>query len=81
MVLKSPFLRPPWNKLRRRAAAARGFQPVSGEQGFEYVYIPRSRRMTYTEARRRLSRLGVDSWRILQWVKKPMQGIHFSQFL
>ncbi|KAG0753488.1 hypothetical protein G6F24_012967 [Rhizopus arrhizus] len=53
------------NKLRRRAAAARGFQPVSGEQGFEYVYIPRSRRMTYTEARRRLSRLGVDSWRIL----------------
>ncbi|KAG0802942.1 hypothetical protein G6F20_013973 [Rhizopus arrhizus] len=23
-------------KLRRRAAAARGFQPVSGEQGFEY---------------------------------------------
>ncbi|KAG0844775.1 hypothetical protein G6F17_013546 [Rhizopus arrhizus] len=53
------------NKLRRRAAAARGFQPVSGEQGFEYVYIPRSRRMTYTEARHRLSRLGVDSWRIL----------------
>ncbi|EIE87243.1 hypothetical protein RO3G_11954 [Rhizopus delemar RA 99-880] len=53
------------NKLRRRAAAARGFQPVSGEQGFEYVYIPRSRRMTYTEARRRLSRLGVDSWRVL----------------
>ncbi|KAG1166838.1 hypothetical protein G6F35_017965 [Rhizopus arrhizus] len=23
------------NKLRRRAAAARGFQPVSGEQGFD----------------------------------------------
>ncbi|KAG1394604.1 hypothetical protein G6F58_012103 [Rhizopus delemar] len=52
-------------KLRRRAAAARGFQPVSGEQGFEYVYIPRSRKMSYTEARRRLSRLGVDTWRVL----------------
>ncbi|KAG0847285.1 hypothetical protein G6F62_013121 [Rhizopus arrhizus] len=25
------------NKLRRRAAAARGFQPVTGEQGFEYT--------------------------------------------
>ncbi|KAG0817320.1 hypothetical protein G6F18_012927 [Rhizopus arrhizus] len=53
------------NKLRRRAAAARGFQPVTGEQGFEYIYIPRSRKMTYTEARRRLGRLGVDTWRVL----------------
>ena len=55
----------PRNKIRRRLAAARGFQPVSGEQGFEYVYIPRSRKMSYTEARRRLSRLGVDTWRVL----------------
>ncbi|EIE75978.1 hypothetical protein G6F46_013326 [Rhizopus delemar] len=53
------------NKLRRRAAAARGFQPVTGDQSFEYVYIPRSRKMTYTEARRRLGRLGVDTWRVL----------------
>ncbi|KAG1033453.1 hypothetical protein G6F43_013571 [Rhizopus delemar] len=37
------------NKLCRRAAAAGGFQPVTGEQGFEYVYIPRSRKMTYSE--------------------------------
>ncbi|KAG1077143.1 hypothetical protein G6F42_025042 [Rhizopus arrhizus] len=55
----------PRNKVRRRLAAARGFQPVSGDQGFEYVYIPRSRRMSYSEARRRLSRLGVDNWRVL----------------
>ncbi|KAG0803722.1 hypothetical protein G6F20_013273 [Rhizopus arrhizus] len=55
----------PCNKVRRRLAAARGFQPVSGDQGFEYVYIPRSRRMSYSEARRRLSRLGVDNWRVL----------------
>ncbi|KAG1440959.1 hypothetical protein G6F55_013363 [Rhizopus delemar] len=27
----------PRNKVRRRLAAARGFQPVSGDQGFEYV--------------------------------------------
>ncbi|KAG1387527.1 hypothetical protein G6F59_016362 [Rhizopus arrhizus] len=47
------------------SAAARGFQPVTGEQGFEYIYIPRSRKMTYTEARRRLGRLGVDTWRVL----------------
>ncbi|KAG1089288.1 hypothetical protein G6F39_011148 [Rhizopus arrhizus] len=53
------------NKHRRRTAAARGFQPVTGEQGFDYVYIPRSRKMTYTEARRRLGRLGVDNWRVL----------------
>ncbi|KAG1492523.1 hypothetical protein G6F52_013336 [Rhizopus delemar] len=53
------------SKLRRRAAAARGFQPVTGEQGFDYVYIPRSRKMSYTEARRRLGRLGVDTWRVL----------------
>jgi biotin carboxyl carrier protein len=50
------------NKLRRHAAAARSFQPVSGDQGFEYVYIPGSRRMSYSEARRRL---GVDNWRAL----------------
>ncbi|KAG1453394.1 hypothetical protein G6F55_008167 [Rhizopus delemar] len=55
----------PRNKVRRRLAAARGFQPVSGDQGFEYVYITKSRRMSYSEARRRLSRLGVDNWRVL----------------
>ncbi|KAG1282527.1 hypothetical protein G6F64_014143 [Rhizopus arrhizus] len=66
------------NKLRRRAAAARGFQPVTGEQGFEYIYIPRSRKMTYTEARRRLGRLGVDTWRVLD-VSFPAHSVQRSR--
>lgn len=66
--------RPAKNKVRRRAAAARAFQTVSGPQGFEYVYIPRSHRMSHTEARRRLGTLGVESWRVLD-VCFPAHGV------
>ncbi|CAO3686429.1 unnamed protein product [Rhizopus stolonifer] len=57
--------RPGKNKVRRMESEARHFRPVTGEQGFTYVYISRSHRMTHSEARRRLGRLGVESWRIL----------------
>ncbi|KAI8875324.1 hypothetical protein K501DRAFT_149100, partial [Backusella circina FSU 941] len=50
---------------RRQAAAARVFQPVSGPQGFEYVYFPRGRKATPTELRKKLRLLGVDTRRAL----------------
>ncbi|KAF7720518.1 hypothetical protein EC973_007882, partial [Apophysomyces ossiformis] len=50
---------------RKRAAAARGFQVPSGPQGFDYLYIPRGRRMDRPEIRRRLRKLGLESTRIL----------------
>ena len=40
---------------RKQAADARVFQPVQGPQGFEYVYITRSRRINRPEIRRRLN--------------------------
>ncbi|CAO3693708.1 unnamed protein product, partial [Rhizopus stolonifer] len=57
--------RPGKNKVRRMESEARHFRPVTGEQGFTYVYISRSHRMTHSEARRRLGRLGVESWSVL----------------
>ncbi|KAG1441238.1 hypothetical protein G6F56_011575 [Rhizopus delemar] len=53
------------NKVRRMESEARHFRPATGEKGFTYVYISRSHRMTHSEARRRLGRLGVESWRVL----------------
>ncbi|KAG1442657.1 hypothetical protein G6F56_010974 [Rhizopus delemar] len=53
------------NKARRMESEARHFRPATGEKGFTYVYISRSHRMTHSEARRRLGRLGVESWRVL----------------
>ncbi|KAG1435929.1 hypothetical protein G6F56_013774 [Rhizopus delemar] len=50
------------NKVRRMESEARHFRPATGEKGFTYVYISRSHRMTHSEARRRLGRLGVESW-------------------
>ncbi|CAO3661161.1 unnamed protein product [Rhizopus stolonifer] len=57
--------RPGKNKVRRMESEARHFRPATGEKGFTYVYISRSHRMTHSEARRRLGRLGVESWRVL----------------
>jgi hypothetical protein len=50
---------------RRQAAAARVFQPVSGPQGFEYLYFPRGRKASPTELRKKLRLLGVDTRRVL----------------
>lgn len=57
--------RPGKNKIRRMESEARHFRPATGEKGFAYVYISRSHRMTHSEARRRLGRIGVESWRVL----------------
>ncbi|KAG1257390.1 hypothetical protein G6F66_014703 [Rhizopus arrhizus] len=59
-------------KLRRRAAAARSFQPVSGNQGFEYVYIPRSRTVGQkTDARNPFFSIFV-AYILPQWYKLPL---------
>jgi hypothetical protein len=50
---------------RRQAAAARIFQPVSGPQGFEYVYFPRGRKASPAELRKKLRLLGIDPRRVL----------------
>lgn len=50
---------------RKQAANARPFQPVEGPQGFEYIYITRSRRINRPEIRQRLRRLGIDTARVL----------------
>jgi hypothetical protein len=50
---------------RKTAAAIRGFQPNTGPQGYDFVYICRSRKMVRSEVRSRLRRLGVDTARIL----------------
>ena len=50
---------------RRRLQATRVFSEPTGERGYEYVHIPRSRRLTRPEARRLLRRIGVDTARIL----------------
>jgi len=50
---------------RRIAAAARAFQPNTGPKGYEFVYIPRTRRLNRSEVRSRLRNVGVDTARIL----------------
>jgi hypothetical protein len=50
---------------RKLAAAARPFQPITEPQGFQYIYIPRTRRMDRAEVRRRLRKLGMETFRIL----------------
>ncbi|KAJ8651503.1 hypothetical protein O0I10_012939 [Lichtheimia ornata] len=61
----TPIMKP--RTVRKIAAAARLFsQPdPNAVKGFEYVYIPRSRRLTYREARAKLRTLGIDTYRIL----------------
>ncbi|RKP35402.1 hypothetical protein BJ085DRAFT_1702, partial [Dimargaris cristalligena] len=49
----------------RLAAATRAFQLPTGPQGYEYIIIPRGRKMSRTEARRSLCVLGIDTARIL----------------
>lgn len=53
--------------IRKVAAAARVFSEpdLNVTKGFEYVYIPRSRRLTYREARIKLRTLGIGTYRIL----------------
>jgi hypothetical protein len=46
-------------------AIARGFNLVTGPQGYAHVYINRSRRFTRTEVRKNLRLLGVESSRII----------------
>ncbi|KAI8366793.1 uncharacterized protein BYT42DRAFT_619437 [Radiomyces spectabilis] len=55
----------PKPKPKTRASDARTFQITDGPSGFQYLYIPRSRRLTRHETRTRLRRLGVDPYRVL----------------
>jgi hypothetical protein len=50
---------------KQKAAIARGFNTVSGPQGFTFVYINRSRRYNRTEVRKNLRLLGVEASRVL----------------
>ena len=61
---------------KKRVSAARAFQSLEfkGEQGFEYVYLGRSRKITRSEVRSRLRRSGVDTGRILD-VSFPASGV------
>jgi hypothetical protein len=61
---------------KKRIAAARAFMPAasSGPQGFDYVYIARSRKITRSEVRRRLRSIGVDTNRVLD-INFPATGV------
>jgi hypothetical protein len=59
---------------KRKEAISRGFNPVSGEQGYEYIYINRSRRFTRVQVRDNLRLLGIETSRILD-VAFPASGI------
>lgn len=50
---------------RRMAAAARAFQAIHGPQGYEYIYITRNRRMDRPDVRRRLRRVGIETYRVM----------------
>lgn len=58
---------PPKRSTRKVAAAARVFSEpdTSSLKGFEYIYIPRSRRLSYRETRAKLRTLGIDTYRII----------------
>ncbi|KAG2192063.1 hypothetical protein INT47_006506 [Mucor saturninus] len=60
----------------KRIAAARPFQSLEdkGPQGFQYVYIGRSRKIIRSEVRSRLGRSGIDTGRILD-VTFPASGV------
>ncbi|OAD79344.1 hypothetical protein PHYBLDRAFT_162418 [Phycomyces blakesleeanus NRRL 1555(-)] len=47
------------------AASQRLFSDKTGPDGFEYVYIPRSRRIMHSEVHRSLRTLGADTGRLL----------------
>jgi regulator of replication initiation timing len=50
---------------KQKEAISRGFNAVSGPQGFTFVYINRSRRYNRTEVRKNLRLLGVEASRVL----------------
>ncbi|CAO3659212.1 unnamed protein product [Rhizopus stolonifer] len=52
-------------KPRSVESAARAFQEPTGPSGFDYIYIPRSRRLTRKEVRTRLQTMKVDPYRVL----------------
>ncbi|OAD75679.1 hypothetical protein PHYBLDRAFT_143926 [Phycomyces blakesleeanus NRRL 1555(-)] len=58
----------------RIAASVRMFALPSGPSGYEYVYIPRSRRLKHKEVRSSLRTLGVDSSRLLD-INFPARGV------
>jgi hypothetical protein len=62
--------------LKKRIAAARAFQSpaAKGPQGFQYVYLGRSRKINRSEVRARLRRSGVDTGRILD-ISFPASGV------
>lgn len=72
---KKPKKTPNGPSLKTKTAAARAFmERSSGPQGFEYVFIPRSRRITRTEVRSRLRKIGVETNRILDLIF-PAAGV------
>jgi hypothetical protein len=50
---------------RTIAASVRLFQEDTGPSGYEYIYLPRNRRMNRSEARSSLRRLGLEPSRLL----------------
>ncbi|KAI9243224.1 hypothetical protein EDC94DRAFT_670565 [Helicostylum pulchrum] len=68
-VVSSSAKNPPAKKplsLKKKVAFGRPFlEQSSGPQGFTYVYIPRSRKLTRIEVRSRLRKIGVDTSRVL----------------
>lgn len=60
---------------KQKTAAARAFmERTPGPQGFKYVFIPRSRKLTRIEVRSRLRQVGVDTSRILDIIF-PASGV------
>lgn len=66
----------PARSLKRKQAAARTFRSpaAQGPQGFEYVYIGRSRKIQRSEVRSRLRHAGVDTGRVMD-VCFPASGV------
>ncbi|OAD75683.1 hypothetical protein PHYBLDRAFT_166910 [Phycomyces blakesleeanus NRRL 1555(-)] len=58
----------------RVAASQRLFSDKTGPDGFEYVYIPRSRLIMHSEVRRSLRTLGVDTGHLLD-INFPAHGV------
>lgn len=61
---------------KKRVSAARTFKSpaTNGPQGFQYVYIGRSRKIIRSEVRSRLRRSGIDTGRILD-ISFPASGV------
>ncbi|KAG2171678.1 hypothetical protein INT43_008058 [Umbelopsis isabellina] len=50
---------------RQIAASARAFIPATGPQGFDFVYLPKTRKYQRSEIRSRLCDVGIDTSRVL----------------